>query len=295
MLLGIDYNAQHQDWEKLLEISSGFPYPNRLVIYYTDLALSRTGHLLDHLFDYPQTGSEGLRLRFEHNANLLYGGDVFYYLGYTSEADRWAFEAMVAMGMTPAVLKRLISTSIINGETEIALRYLGLLRQTLFYRSYADGLIAVLRNPGGTVADPDISRNRKLLPETDFVSNPFDLNLIKLLQSHQDNKMAYEYLLASLLLDRNLDAFMKVFAGFGAYGYERIPANVEEALLLYSLHDNRNPLPPGYSISPETISRFREYSALYAASRDDRKKAASALRDDFGNTYWYYVQFLSIN
>jgi hypothetical protein len=293
MLLGIDQHARLQEWDEVLRISGKFPYPNRLVIYYTDLALSKTGQLLDRMFFYPQTGSEGLRLKWEHNSNLIFGGDIFYYLSYTSEANRWAFEAMVAKGLNPRVLKRLITASIINGETGVAKKYLNILSNTLFYRNFARQRLTYLNDPVQAENDPDISRNKAFLITSDFVSNPYDLNLFYLLKNHPDNKMAYEYLLASLLLDKRLDAFSKVFSGFSSYDYNKLPVHVEEALLLYSLEENKNPLPKGFSIRPETIQRFRDYGTIFAANKKNREAAEKALKKDYGHTYWYYIQFIN--
>ncbi len=292
-LLGLVHYSQEQEWDKVIKLSSGFDHPNRLIIYYTNLALYKSGMLLDKMFGYPQTGSDGLRLKWEHSTNLVFGGDVFYHLGYTSEATRWAFEAMEAEGMNPVLMKRLAATAIINNEYKLAGKYLHYLDQTLFYHRFAQEQIKWLNNPDTPPGDPDILRNRSLLIKKDIVANPVDLNLISLMANHDENRMAYEYLLASLLLDQQLKTLISVLPALHDFRYTSVPVHIEEALLLYSLIDNRNPLPAGFSIRAETIKRFRDYSSVYATYRNNHAQAAKALKSEFGNTYWYYVQFVT--
>jgi hypothetical protein len=295
LMLGIDYHAQHAEWEKVLKLSDQYPDFNLLVLYYTNLALYKTGNLLEKMFSYTQTGANGLRLKRERSSGFFFGGEVFYYLSYTSETSRWAFEAMVAKGLNPRALKRLIMTSIINGDSEIAKKYLYVLNQTLFYRKFTREYVNYLKNPAMADKDPDISRNRDLMIHSDFVSNGNDLNLLDLLNNHPENKMAYEYLLASMLLDKRLDAFAKYILRIKDYGYSILPVHIEEALILFNSFENKNIMPAGFSFRPETIRRFKGYLEKYNSYGDNTELAAKELKNTYGKTYWYYFQFINNN
>jgi hypothetical protein len=292
-MLGIDYNAQNAEWGKVLKLSQQYPDFNTLVIYYTNLALYKTGNLLEKMFSYPQTGASGLRLKKERSSGFFFGGEVFYYLSYTSEANRWAFETMIARGLNPRALKRLIMCCIINGDSEIAKKYLYLLSQTLFYPKFTQKYVNYLRNPALADKDPDISRNRHLMIHSDFVSSEKDLNLFELLKNHPENKMAYEYLMASLLLDKRLDAFSIYILRLKDYGYTKMPAHIEEALIFYNSFENKNIMPSGFAFSPETIRRFKDYIDKYNSYRDNTELAAKELKKPYGETYWYYLQFIN--
>jgi hypothetical protein len=117
------------------------------------------------------------------------------------------------------------------------------------------------------------------------------MNLQDLLKNHPENRMAYEYLLASLLLDRNLDGFVKEALNLKNYGYNKIPLHIEEALIFYNFYNSKRIVPDGYTFRQETINSFNEYARLYSTFRSDRKVAASKLGIKFGKTYWYYLQF----
>jgi hypothetical protein len=223
MMLGVDHYAQKAEWDKLLKLSDRYPGYNTLVIYYTNLALYKTGKLMDKMFSYPQIGSQGLRLKWQRNLNLFFGGEVFSQLAYNNESIHWAFEALVAKGLNPRSLKKLAVGYTVNGNFDIAAKYLGLLDRTLFYRKWAQQHIKYLSDPALAGKDPEISGYSYLLVSSNFFSEVNGLNLQDLLRNHPENKMAYEYLLASLLLDRNLGGFAKAVLNLKYYDYNRMP------------------------------------------------------------------------
>lgn len=291
IMLGMDHHVQNNNWEKVLELSDSYPDLNNLVIYYTNLALYKSGCLSDKLFHYPQIGSKGLRLKWARDINLFFGGEVFYNLSYTNEAYHWAFESMIANGLNPRSLKRLVQTSIIYRDIAIAKKYLNLLEQTLFYRSWAQFYLEIVRDPALAETDPEISHYRRLMIEKDFFSDPTSLSLYNLLHNNPENKMAYEYLMASFLLDKNLDEFVNYIIRLREYGYNEIPIHYEEALLFYNSYNRKNLIPEGFEFRAETINRLLNYATDFNASKSNMKEAAKKLKSKYGNTYWYYLHF----
>ena len=200
---------------------------------------------------------------------------------------------MVAKGLNPRSLKRLVITSITNGDNAIAKKYLHQLNQTLFYRNWARHYNTFLSDPALAKNDPEILRNHDLLVYSDFVSNANDLNLDDLLFNHPENKMAYEYLMASLLLGKNLDEFARFILRLKDYDYTTMPLHFEEALIFYNSYENKNIVPEGFSFRPETIGKFRDYAKTYTTYRTNRNVAAKELKKKYGKTYWYYLQFIN--
>ncbi|MBN2863593.1 MAG: hypothetical protein JXN62_10550 [Bacteroidales bacterium] len=292
MMLGIDHHVQQAEWDKVLKLSDKYPGFNTLVIYYTNLALYKTGHLFDKMFSYPQIGSKGLRLEWARNLNLFFGGEVFYQLSYNNESIHWAFEALVAKGLNPRSLKRLAIGCMVNGNNDIAEKYLGILKQTLFYRKWARRYQTYISDPALAQHDPELRRHIDLRVHSNFFSQVNGLNLEDLLNNHPENKMAYEYLVASLLLDKNLDGFAQVILSLKNYGYNSLPLHIEEALIFYNFYEGQNVIPEGFSFRPETIKRFDAYATEYIKLRGDRAAAAYELKKKYGDTYWYYLQFI---
>lgn len=291
IMLGMDHFVQQAEWVKVLKLSDQYPGNNRLVIYYTNLALYKTGSMLNNMFSYPQIGANGLRLKWDSNSSSFFGGDVFYNLSFTNEAYRWAFEALVVKGSNPRSLKRLVITSIINGDSTIAKKYLNLLNQTLFYRKWAQHYSTDLSDSVLAEKDFEISRNRDMIIHSDFFSNENSLNLEELLYNHPQNKMAYEYFMASLLLEKNLEELARNILKIKDFGYTKIPVHLEEALLFYNSYKNKYLVPEGFSFRPETIQRFKDYATIYTKYRNNPSVVEKELKKKYGNTYWFYLKF----
>ena len=100
--------------------------------------------------------------------------------------------------------------------------------------------------------------------------------------------MAFEYLMSDLLLSNQLVRFAENLKRIRSFSYPALPRIYEEALYTYRLGVDENTFNKlGFNISPATEERFKAYYALY--QRKDRQ----ALKKQFGNTYWYYLNFLS--
>lgn len=291
LMLGVDHYVQQAEWKNVLKLSDKYPGYNTLVIYSTNLALYKSGKLLDKMFNYPQIGSQGLRLKWQRNLNLFFGGEVFSQLAYNNESIHWAFESLVAKGLNPRSLKKLAVGFTVNGNYGIAAKYLSLLDNTIFYRNWARRHIRYIYNPDLAEEDPEIAQYRDLLARSNFFSEVNGLNLQDLLKNHPENQMAYEYLLASLLLDRNLDVLAKVVPDLKRHGFSRMPLHIEEALIFYNFFEKQKVIPEGFTFNQEIINRFDNYSRLYTKFRNDRKVAAYELEKKYGKTYWYYLQF----
>jgi hypothetical protein len=299
LFLEIDHNVQQDKWEKVLELSSKSKVNNRLTLYYTNLALYKTGHLEDRLFAYPQTGVKGLWLNREGNElSLFLGCEIFYELGNINEATRWAFDAMVANGQTPPrLLKQLVLTSLINGDYGVAEKYLNILDESLFYRDWAKHYRKYQTNPDLLLKDPEIATKRHFMIHEDFVAQTNDLNigLKQLLENHPDNRMAFEYYMSSLLLDKNLTEFAASINRIRDFGYKEIPLHYEEALLMYMGYAKKNAVPQGYGIRRTTVQNFQNYGKAYAqASKSGNpSNGVDFFSRSFGNTYWFYFHFIN--
>jgi hypothetical protein len=297
LFLEIDHHVQQANWDQVLKLASRSEETNRLFLYYTNLSLYKTGHLGDRLFYYNQIGVPGLWLNREGDEiSLFLGGEIFYHLGYINEAYRWAFDAMVTNGQSPPrLLKQLVLTSLINGDLSVAEKYLNILDQSLFYRNWAKQYRNYLNNSDLLLRDPEIAENRHLLIHTDFIagSNDSDIGLKQLLENHPDNRMAFEYYMSSLLLDKNLVAFAANIGRIKDFGYKEIPVHYEEALLLYMGYAKKNVLPQDYGIHKTTVQRFKDYAKAYSSLSGTPETAAKSIYKLYGNTYWFYFHFIN--
>ena len=202
---------------------------------------------------------------------------------------------MIITGYAPRLLKQLVMTSLINGNNALAEKFLNILNESLFYRKWASHYRNCINDPDLQLKDPDISNKRQLLIHADFVGNTNDPDsvLVHLLINHPDNKMAYEYFMTSLLLDKNITAFAVNVGDLKYYGYKEIPVHYEEAMLEYMYSTNKEIVPQGYSIRQSTVKKFNDFVSAYTSYSGDLGLAARMMYKSFGTTYWYYLNFVN--
>jgi hypothetical protein len=297
-LFRIDYYIQHSEWRKALENAARYPGTNRLVTYFANLSLYKTGQMGNSLFHFNHTGKDDLWLEWPGGKlSLFFGSEVFYHLGYFNEGYRRAYDAMVLTGQNPRSLKLLAKISIVNGNDALAEKHLEILGQTLFYRKWSRNYRRLILNNELMQNDLEITEKRHLLLDSDFLvdTNDPEKTLLSLLHQHLDNRMAYEYLMASLLLDKNLTAFTSYITSLKSFHFKELPVHYEEAMLVYMSQIQMNIVPEGYKIRETTIRSFKDYFNDYSNARSsfsgDLNLMARKLNKNYSKTYWYYLNF----
>jgi len=99
--------------------------------------------------------------------------------------------------------------------------------------------------------------------------------------------MPKDYLLCGLLLDKNLDRFVAEIKRTYIADSIPLPKHYKEALVLY-VHRRTHPMVVLHDDVME--ADFQDYQALEHKFADAMQTQA-ALRDAYGNTYWYYYQY----
>ena len=101
------------------------------------------------------------------------------------------------------------------------------------------------------------------------------------------NKVTADYLLCGYLLDKNLDSFVReITRHYAVNDSVSLPKHYEEALLLYT-HLHSTP----YIIYKNDVvnADFQDFQKLENTIFNAQHK--TALRDTYGNTYWYYYMY----
>lgn len=267
---------------------------NVLTIYLNNIALCETGRLNDQLFHFRQNpDGQTLFLRWEMSEEILRRGGYFYYtIGMINEAQRWAYENMIMKGLTPEDLKMLIKTEIINGNYKVASKYISVLKKTIFYRGEALALEKYLFNDDAVESDQLLGAKRKEKIRHDFFSITDDpyVNVERILSFDSLNRKAFEYKLAFMLLKKDYPGIEARLKDLEEYGFTKIPVHIEEAAEAYKTL-NLGPLPDQGSlrISPQTSQRFNQFLQTFQMNGNNLKSAEPALRQKFGNTFWYYA------
>ncbi len=208
-----DFMARHQQWNRILETVSREKPNNQIGVTVQNLALAMHGVLLDQLFNYNQNGIAGLLPDVKEDATSpLPTAEAFYQLGMINVAQRTVFEAQEAIldfQKSGRCYKRLAQTNLINGQYEVARKYLSALQKTLFYRDWANETLPLLGDEAAIAKHPEYGRLRKMAYDEDFYFS--DHVTPEMLQSlylrNRDNGLAYQYLVAYYLLTGDQEGY----------------------------------------------------------------------------------------
>jgi hypothetical protein len=211
-----DFMARHQQWNRILETANREKPNNQIGVTVQNLALAMHGVLLDQLFNYNQNGIAGLLPDVKEDATSpLPTAEAFYQLGMINVAQRTVFEAQEAIldfQKSGRCYKRLAETNLINGDYEVARKYLTALQKTLFYRDWANETLPLLGNEEAIARHPEYGRLRQWAYKDEFYFS--DHTTPEMLESlyfgNKDNRLAYQYLIAYYMLTGDRERYTQL-------------------------------------------------------------------------------------
>ena len=96
--------------------------------------------------------------------------DIFMQLGLINMSQRAAFEAMESIpnhNKSGRALKRLTETAIATGQSELAQKYLSILRETIVLRKWAKDMKTLAANPSAVVKSPFYQKMRDIYSKSE--------------------------------------------------------------------------------------------------------------------------------
>jgi len=295
----IDYFARHKMWDELLQQSrkSFVQSYDMFICHDVNRALYHTGRLLHDMFLYPQHYA-GLLLtpnkRFPKELLVqiwVKSSNTLYELGHINEAENASYEALSTLGYYPEGLQRLALINIIKGQTDAARTFLHALSKDFLYEEQADQYLQRLETDPLLSTDEEIQRIRSFMLVEDSINKTTPKDL---LEKNKHNRMAFEYLMAFLLLTGQHTAVAHSIGYLDNFDCPqgRIPRHLEEALLLSMAMTNKKADLHGRRINTVTIRRFQKFMQLFQRHKLDLQNPAKTLENEFGDTYYYFYFFL---
>lgn len=210
-----DFMACHQQWNRIIETINEEKPNNQIGVTVQNLALAMRGMLLNHMFEYNQNGMLGLLPGIERDATSpMPTAEAFYHLGMINVAQRTVFEAQESIldfQKSARCYKRLAQTNLINGNYEVARKYLVALQKTIFYKDWANETIQLLGNEKAIAQHSEYGHLRQMRYNEDFYFS--DQATPKMLEDlylcNTKNNMAYQYMMAAFMLTGDRDSFFK--------------------------------------------------------------------------------------
>ena len=277
-LIDYDYLVRTHQWQRIIEKAGKRQASSPMSVSCVNLALAMQGQLCDRLFEFYQNGAEGLFPTFTRDmTSPLPTAEAFYQLGMVNDAERYAFEAQEAIPnyrKSGRLTRRIAQCEIINGNYAVAAKYLRMLESSLFYRQWAKSQERFLYNSAAVKADPEYGRLGDIrIKRHDYLFSDQEmdqmLGLLLVDNKKYDNRMAYEYLIAYELLQRDLGRFMRYYPLGRFVQFDHIPYAVQQVLIGSWLqrHNTLQGMP--YSVDRQNVDTTVAFIRAYMTNRND--------------------------
>lgn len=281
-----DFLVRYHLWNRTIDSAAHKQPDSPMTVSCLNLALAMNNQLADHQFEFFQNGTDGLLPGFIRDfTSPLPTSEAYWNLGMVNTAQRYTFEAQEAIPdhqKSARCYKRLVQTNIINGDLDVARKYLDALDNTLFYRKWALGMRRAI-DSGNALENPELKHIYECrLRDHDFLFSETEMDsMIGLLMvENGSNTVAVQYLMSWCLLKKDLDRFEQCFSLIRGTVMNK---SYQEALLLHwvSSHTDLTGLP--LDLQGQNVSRLGNFLQAYQSGA-----AEDEMQRQFGDTYWFY-------
>lgn len=293
-LIDYDYLVRTHQWQRIIEKAEKHQASSPMSVSCVNLAIAMQGQLCDRLFEFYQNGAEGLFPTFTRDmTSPLPTAEAFYQLGMVNDAERYAFEAQEAIPnyrKSGRLTRRIAQCEIINGNYGVAAKYLRMLESSLFYRQWAKSQERFLYNSAAVKADPEYGRLGDIrIKRHDYLFSDQEmdqmLGLLLVDNKKYDNRMAYEYLIAYELLQRDVNRFMQYYPLGRFVQFDHIPYAIQQVLIGSWLqrHNTLQGMP--YSVDRQNVDATVAFIRAYMTNRND----PSLNQPPLAYNAWHYL------
>lgn len=291
-LIDYDFLVRTEQWDKIIEKAEKKQATTPLSVSCVNLALSQKGMLADRLFEFYQNGGEGLFPTFTRDMiSPVSTAEIFFRLGMVNDAERYMFEAQEAIPnyrKSARLTRRIIECEIINGNYKVAAKLLRRLQKTLFYSNWANQTMALLGNEKAINRHPVYGKLRKYREKKQdflFSDREMDQMLGLLFLNDKSNKMAYEYLMCYVLLQRDFNKFMQYYPLGRFVGYDHIPRSFQEILIEQWMKTHNDPRTIPYSVDTQNVNNTLNFIQIYLRNPKDPQLS----QQPYVSNAWYYM------
>ena len=283
----------HEDYEGMSETAHEHPERSyRPLAAYYAIALARTGHLTDQLFD--------IRLEFDTLHIHGYGGhpdqglnyysiDCNYQSGLVRPAMHRAMEELTMDGPSLFTLKHLTRMALIENDWPLARKYLHILNKVPFEGDFLKRYEPMVDHPERVCADPEMASIMKTFPIEDAFENQFErpafLGYFAVIGVGKNIETLNQSIMANLYSKRMPDFLIRCEMYVGSTP----PRSIAEGLVT-QVPKNSAILQafPQLQMDAQRYSNFIRIAAPYMK---ERERGGEELFDQYRGYYPYYYFF----
>ncbi len=279
-------------WQEIIERAKKERPTDTFSLQALNLALGMTGQLTESMFQFDQNGVEGLIGDYKlDNTSQLITAEALFRLGLTNIAFSTTFdlqEAIMNDRKSGRFMKRLAECMIINGNYEVAAKYIGFLRNTLFYKDWVRQAETLLGNDNAVDAHPIYGplRRNSFTKDGFYYHSQLDKILAMLvLDGSGNNKLAWDYFCATTMLKGDLATLAGVCNYYAdTFGLPTLPRHVQEAIAMYWTFSHPSFDGLQFPISPEV----KQATAALAKAAMTNKNNPRAWQNAAPGSYGVY-------
>ena len=278
--------ASDDNWKGVLHIAEENKRPTSTMMFLKNIALMNEGGLLDRSFKLSNDAVDIYNPDTLHVTLLDIASPLVYYnYGMMNEAIRLNFENAIQAGFSPFYLKMLARCALAVGDKKLVERYTTILHHSPFYGNWQPAPVT-----------ENIKSLQKCYPdELTGVENSdsYLVNGISLWYD-SDSKVASEQALLYAMLRCDSRRFWPSLRNFvQLHMNETFPVHAMEAYILFmdkAPEEKRMMLPVEQSV-------YDRYKQFWTTLEEKAKpgmtleKVGEELREEFGDTYWWYNIF----
>jgi hypothetical protein len=299
VVLKSDYYACRKMWPEVIETVRSYPTTG-FAVHMADRAMYHTGRLAYDMCTLPQDpkilfmnpdisvgsgyGPTGLWQRF----------GTYMDLGRMNQAEYELYNILEIYGERPVLLENLAMIKMAKGDYNTARVYLKTLTKTLFHTDWANKYLEKLKSDPALERDGKVRQMRRVMLAIHYDSSTIgtDEITLDLLATNRHNHMAFEYLMATYLLQRRpgLDHFINNLYRLKDFYYAEMPRLYEEAVLVYMYETSKTVDLYGFQISPESVQRHDNF-AESIQKHGGLKAARGYMAKNFGDSYMFYYLY----
>jgi len=226
----------------------------------------------------------------QHKETFWQSFGVYLDLGFVNMAEHLLTESLEGLGDRPMVLQQLAWINMIKDNTGTARIYLGKLSQTLFHGQWARDYLDLLDRDPNLSTDEAIQNARAMALDKDIGFSVVSEDLVCqwLLEKNPTNRMAFEYLMASYLIEGQLKEFASWIQKCRQFGYKRMPRHFEEGALVYAVATKKDFYLGGYTPSNEIRRRLEDFGKIMQRYHGNARAAYSEMAKRHAGSYFFY-------
>lgn len=288
----IDRSIQDKNYNRALRVGKDAPHPTREMTVLRNFALAQSGQMGEKLFEYTQNfGSDGLFLDYVDNKPAHpVGSSIYFYLGAQKQALRWSVKNYLEKESSFRMVSNFLPMAIVDEDWITVAKIGGKLKKTLFHKDLGQEAEDLSAHHTLTDKYKDLEDIKRRVSTKLYVfpkRGEYDTFLNRFYHENPQNPVAFDYYMASLLLEKKLNRFVSEVSAYSSFYQKALPKHYKEALLLNNyLHPDST-----FSIKDQAIEQqFADFLVL-KSQQHSKVAEKNYMRRAFGNTYWWYFMY----